>query len=122
MTIEYLQNIFSPQLENEARQALKHFLTPSKSQLSESEQVSLAEATSFSIEVSEAFRYLFEEQFSRDVWQRLAVDRNAQNLKIPVLLFHDRRDREVVFDDSLTVSQVWSNARHNTFILLLKNQ
>ena len=36
---------------------------------------------------------------------------NAQNLTIPVLLFHDRRDREVVFDESLTVSQVWSNAR-----------
>ena len=61
-------------------------------------------------------------RFGRDVWQRLAVDRNVQNLKIPVLLFHDRRDREVVFDESLTVSQVWSNAHHNTFILLLKNQ
>jgi pimeloyl-ACP methyl ester carboxylesterase len=246
---KYLQNVFSPQVENEARQALKHFLTPSKPQLSESEQVSLAEAISFSIpfgsidinafrwgtgptillvhgwggyglqlnefinplleagyqvlafdapahgsttgeqsngfelaqaietvvkhqnssnsqlsqpidgiiahslgatsttlalskgmktrkvvylgtmcwlfnaltlfakraklsiEVSEALRYLFEEQFGQDVWQRLAVDQNAQNLKIPALLFHDRRDREVVFDESLTVSQVWSNAR-----------
>ena len=64
-----------------------------------------------SIEVSEALWHLFEEQFGQDVWQRLAVDRNAQNLTIPVILFHDRRDREVVFDESLTVSQAWSNAR-----------
>jgi pimeloyl-ACP methyl ester carboxylesterase len=249
MTIEHSQNIFSPQVEHEARQALENFLTPSRSQLSESERVNLAAATSFSIpfgsidinafrwgigptvllvhgwggyglqlnefinpllqagyrvlafdapahgsttgersngfelaqaietivnyhnssdsefpqpiegiiahslgatsttlalskgmktrkvvylgaicclynavtlfakraklsiEVSAAFRYLCEERFGRDVWQKLAVDRNAQNLKIPALLFHDRRDREVAFDESLTVSQAWANAR-----------
>lgn len=249
MIIESSQKIFSPQIEHDARQALKDFLTPSKSQLSESERVSLAAATSFSIpfgsidinafrwgigptvllvngwggyglqlnefinpllqagyqvlafdapahgsttgersngfelaqaietvvnyqnssnsqfpqpiegiiahslgatsttldlskgmktrkvvylgaicclsnaltlfakraklsiEVSEAFRYLCEEQFGRDVWQRLAVDRNAQNLKIPALLFHDRRDREVAFDESLAISRAWAKAR-----------
>ena len=63
------------------------------------------------MEVSGALRHLFEEQFGQDVWQRFAVDRNAQNLTIPVILFHYRRDREVVFDESLTVSQAWPNAR-----------
>ena len=46
---EYLQKIFSSQVENEAQQALKQFLTPSKPQISESEEMSLAQAISFSI-------------------------------------------------------------------------
>jgi pimeloyl-ACP methyl ester carboxylesterase len=70
-----------------------------------------AKRARLSTEVVSALRELFEQQFGRDVWKRLALDRNAQNLTIPAILFHDRRDRDVAFEESLAVSQVWSSAR-----------
>ncbi|WP_157260014.1 hypothetical protein [Chamaesiphon minutus] len=46
---ESFDDIFTPQVANEARQALKQFLTPPKPALSEPERVHLAQATSFTI-------------------------------------------------------------------------
>ncbi|WP_051038907.1 hypothetical protein [Chamaesiphon minutus] len=37
--------------------------------------------------------------------------RTVRNLSIPAILFHDRRDREVAFEESLHVSQIWATAR-----------
>lgn len=70
-----------------------------------------ARRAKLSIEVQAALQSLFEERFSRDIWQRLAIDRNIRNLSIPALLFHDRQDREVSIEESQTIARVWSDAQ-----------
>jgi pimeloyl-ACP methyl ester carboxylesterase len=70
-----------------------------------------AKRARLSTDVVAALRHLFESQFGRDVWHRLDIDRTARNLTIPAILFHDRRDREVAFEESLHVSQIWETAR-----------
>jgi pimeloyl-ACP methyl ester carboxylesterase len=62
-------------------------------------------------EIEAALRQLFVEQFGQDVWLRYAVNQTATNLTIPVTLFHDRRDRDVSFEESEAISQVWKGAR-----------
>ena len=66
--------------------------------------ITCAKRARLTTEVKEAFWNLFEKQFGKDVWQRLAVDRTAKGLAIPVLLFHDRRDREVSFEESVGIA------------------
>lgn len=61
-------------------------------------------------ETTAAFRYLCEERFGQDIWQRFTIDQMARHLSIPITLFHDRRDREVPFSESLAISQIWSGA------------
>jgi pimeloyl-ACP methyl ester carboxylesterase len=61
-------------------------------------------------ETTAAFRYLCEEKFGQDIWQKFTIDQTARHLSIPVTLFHDRRDREVPFSESLAISQIWSGA------------
>jgi pimeloyl-ACP methyl ester carboxylesterase len=63
-----------------------------------------AKRARLSTEVEGSFRRLFEERFGQDVWQRFAVNRTAQNLSIPALLFHDRHDREVSFEESVAIA------------------
>ncbi len=69
-----------------------------------------AKRVKLSSETTAAFRYLCEERFGQDIWQRFTIDQMAQNLAIPITLFHDRRDREVPFSESLAISQIWSGA------------
>jgi pimeloyl-ACP methyl ester carboxylesterase len=70
-----------------------------------------AKRARLSPETEVAFRRLFEAQFGPDIWQRFAVDRTAENLSIPALLFHDRSDREVPFEESNAIAQAWPGAR-----------
>ncbi len=70
-----------------------------------------AKRARLSPETEVAFRRLFEVQFGPDIWQRFAVDRTAKNLSIPALLFHDRSDREVPFEESNAIAQAWPEAR-----------
>lgn len=70
-----------------------------------------AKRARLSTEIKEAFWHLFEARFGQDIWQRFAVDQTAKNLSIPALLFHDRGDREVSFEESLAIAQIWSGAR-----------
>ena len=69
-----------------------------------------AKRVKLSSETTAAFRYLCEERLGQDIWQRFTIDQMAQNLAIPITLFHDRRDREVPFSESLAISQIWSGA------------
>jgi pimeloyl-ACP methyl ester carboxylesterase len=62
-------------------------------------------------EMETALRHLFMEQFGEDVWLRYAADHNAQNLNVPITLFHDRRDRDVSFAESVAIAQVWPGAQ-----------
>lgn len=62
-------------------------------------------------EVEAALRHFFLEEFGQNVWLRYAVDQTAKNLTVPVALFHDRRDRDVSFEESVAISQVWKGAR-----------
>ncbi len=62
-------------------------------------------------EVEAALRHLFIEKFGQDVWLRYAVDQTAEQLDIPATLFHDRRDRDVFFEESVAISQTWVGAR-----------
>jgi pimeloyl-ACP methyl ester carboxylesterase len=70
-----------------------------------------ARRSKLSAEVESALRNLFEVQFGQDIWQKFAVDRTAQNLSIPALLFHDRCDHEVSLAESQAIAQGWSGAR-----------
>jgi pimeloyl-ACP methyl ester carboxylesterase len=70
-----------------------------------------ARRAKLSIEVQAALKDLFESRFGRDIWQRLAIDRNIRNFSIPALLFHDRKDREVSIEESRTIAKVWSGAQ-----------
>jgi pimeloyl-ACP methyl ester carboxylesterase len=70
-----------------------------------------AKRARLSVELEEVFRSLFEKKFGQDAWPRFAADRTAQTLSIPALLFHDRRDREVSFEESVAIAQSWSGAR-----------
>ncbi len=70
-----------------------------------------AKRARLSIEVEKSLRGLAEERFGQDLWQKFSVDRAAQNLSIPAILFHDRRDREVSLAESVAIAQNWSGAR-----------
>jgi pimeloyl-ACP methyl ester carboxylesterase len=70
-----------------------------------------AKRARLSTQTEVAFRRLFEAQFGPDIWQRFAVDRAAKKLSIPLLLFHDRSDREVPFEESSAIAQAWPGAR-----------
>jgi pimeloyl-ACP methyl ester carboxylesterase len=63
------------------------------------------------VEVEAALRHFFLEEFGQDVWLRYAVDQTAMNLTVPVALFHDRRDRDAAFEESMAIAQVWKGAR-----------
>jgi pimeloyl-ACP methyl ester carboxylesterase len=45
------------------------------------------------------------------VWLRYAVDQTAMNITVPVALFHDRRDRDAAFAESVAIAQVWKGAQ-----------
>jgi pimeloyl-ACP methyl ester carboxylesterase len=62
-------------------------------------------------EVEAALRHFFLEEFGQDVWLRYAVDQTAINLTVPVALFHDRRDRDAAFAESVAIAQVWPGAQ-----------
>jgi pimeloyl-ACP methyl ester carboxylesterase len=62
-------------------------------------------------EVEMALRHFCLEEFGQDMWLRYAVDQTANNLTVPVALFHDRRDRDVSFDKSVAIAQVWKGAQ-----------
>ena len=62
-------------------------------------------------EIEKELRGLMENKFGEDVWQRCSVDRMAGNFNIPVLLFHDRKDREVSYQESLAIARSWSNSQ-----------
>jgi hypothetical protein len=62
-------------------------------------------------EVEVALRHLFMEEFGQDVWLRYAVDQTSRQLSIPATLFHDRRDRDVSFEESVAISQSWFGAK-----------
>jgi pimeloyl-ACP methyl ester carboxylesterase len=62
-------------------------------------------------EVEAALRHFFLEEFGQDVWLRYAVDQTAMNLTVPVALFHDRRDRDAAFAESVAIAQVWKGAQ-----------
>jgi pimeloyl-ACP methyl ester carboxylesterase len=70
-----------------------------------------AKRARLSTEAEIVFRRLFEVRFGRDTWQKFAVDRTAKELSIPALLFHDRNDREVPFEESNAIVQAWPGAR-----------
>jgi pimeloyl-ACP methyl ester carboxylesterase len=70
-----------------------------------------AKRARLSTETEEAFRRLFEARFGQDIWQRFATDQTVKSLVIPALLFHDRGDREVAFEESHTIAQAWPSAR-----------
>jgi pimeloyl-ACP methyl ester carboxylesterase len=70
-----------------------------------------ARRSRLSPETEEMFRYLAESRFGKDLWQIFSIDRRAKDLTIPALLFHDRRDREVAFEESHSIAQSWLGAR-----------
>ena len=62
-------------------------------------------------ETEEELRNLMENKFGEDVWQRSSVDRIAAKFNIPALLFHDRSDREVSYQESMAIARSWPNAQ-----------
>jgi pimeloyl-ACP methyl ester carboxylesterase len=70
-----------------------------------------AKRARISPEVEVVLRRLFMEEFGQDVWLRYAVDRTACQLSIPATLFHDRRDRDVSFEESVAISQSWFGSK-----------
>jgi pimeloyl-ACP methyl ester carboxylesterase len=70
-----------------------------------------AKRARINLEVEQLMRQLCGEKFGQDMWFRYAVDQTATNLTMPITLFHDRRDRDVSFAESVAIAQVWQGAR-----------
>jgi pimeloyl-ACP methyl ester carboxylesterase len=70
-----------------------------------------AKRAKFSDQIETALRHFFLEKFGQDVWLRYGVEETALNLKIPVALFHDLRDREVAFTESEAIARIWDGAK-----------
>jgi pimeloyl-ACP methyl ester carboxylesterase len=60
--------------------------------------------------VVRALRGQIERDFGADVWRRLASDRNAANLGVPGLVFHDRDDPQVDIGDAYRLASAWRGA------------
>ncbi|NJK50900.1 hypothetical protein HC931_24805 [Candidatus Gracilibacteria bacterium] len=70
-----------------------------------------AKLNRLSPEIEVKLRFLMEEKFGKEVWERVSVDRRVANLHIPALLFHDTGDREVDFEESRAIAQAWHGAQ-----------
>jgi pimeloyl-ACP methyl ester carboxylesterase len=70
-----------------------------------------AKRARISLEVEQLMRQLCADKFGQDMWLRYAVDQTATNLTMPITLFHDRRDRDVSFEESEAISRVWKGSR-----------
>ena len=50
---------------------------------------------------------LLELRFGEEVWQRASANLRAAKLSMPGLLFHDRNDREIHYQESQAIAQAW---------------
>jgi pimeloyl-ACP methyl ester carboxylesterase len=59
----------------------------------------------------EALVARMRERFGPRVWLDSALDVIAPRLDIPAMLFHDRGDAEIPYEDSLKTARAWSGSR-----------
>ena len=64
-----------------------------------------SKSAKLSQELEQELRGLMELKFGQDVWQKFSVDKIVEKLKIPALLFHDRKDREIPCQESVAIAQ-----------------
>jgi pimeloyl-ACP methyl ester carboxylesterase len=56
-------------------------------------------------------RRRLEQRFAEDVWDAISTDSNAQTLNVPVLIVHDRDDREVPWTQGALIAEAWPGAQ-----------
>ncbi len=61
-------------------------------------------------ELEEELRVLIDNKLGKDAWQKFSVDK-MDNFKIPALLFHDRNDREISYQESITINESWRDSQ-----------
>ncbi len=61
-------------------------------------------------ELEQELRVLIEDKLGKDTWQRFSLDK-INNLKIPTLLFHDRNDREISYQESVAINESWQDSQ-----------
>lgn len=63
-----------------------------------------------SSQTEDSLRRLFEQRLGQDVWQRASMELRAENLTVPGLLFHDRKDRKISYKESQAIVDTWKDA------------
>lgn len=70
-----------------------------------------SKSAKLSPELEEELRVLIENKLGKDAWQLFSVDKRVNSLKIPALLFHDRNDREISYEESVAIKQSWVDSQ-----------
>jgi len=53
---------------------------------------------------------LFEQNYGAEVWKQTSAGENVNKLSIPVLVIHDKDDREVPWEEGESIAQNWPGA------------
>ena len=53
---------------------------------------------------------LFEQNYGTEVWKQTSAGENVNGLSIPVLVVHDKDDREVPWEEGESIAQNWPGA------------
>jgi pimeloyl-ACP methyl ester carboxylesterase len=54
---------------------------------------------------------LAEQQFGKDMWQRMDTRENVRTLSLPGLIIHDEDDHDVPWQDGMEIAKAWPKAR-----------
>ncbi len=61
--------------------------------------------------VKHAFKHYIEQQYGKDVWDKLSADKNAHDFKIPALIIHDEDDHDVPYSLGQQLANAWPKAQ-----------
>jgi len=61
--------------------------------------------------VRKIFYSFFNQDFGEDIWQRMDIEKNVAQLKLPSLIIHDQHDSEVPYELSKHLSKVWPDSQ-----------
>ena len=61
--------------------------------------------------IQQKLRELFERHYGAQVWKRTSASENVSGLTTPVLVIHDRHDREVPWEEGSLIARIWPGAQ-----------
>ena len=73
-----------------------------------------AEALELSPVIQARMCNLFEKNYGTEVWKQTSIAENVNGLSIPVLIIHDKDDREVAWAEGESIAQNWPGAEFLT--------
>lgn len=70
-----------------------------------------ASSLRLSARAAKGLRRYIERRFGNSIWEELAVDRLAGEMKIPALVIHDADDTQIGLEDGRALAEAWPGAR-----------